>query len=366
MLKAARFFVGVLFIFSGLIKVNDPVGLSYKMQEFFEVWQIHFLNDYSLAFALVMNVFEIVAGVAVLVGWRMKLFSWLLLLLIIFFTFLTGYALFSGKIKTCGCFGDCLPLTAAQSFMKDLILLVLILFIFFKSNSVIQAFSNKIALVLIVLSTIISFGLQAYVLKYLPFVDCLPYKVGSNILKQMQIPEGAVPDSMVLTFKYKHNGKVVEFDGANFPEDFNDSTYEFIDRYDKLVKKGNAVKPIPDFSLTTLAGTDSTLQVLNTNKYLILMVKHFDDVDTWKKDFEALVLQCNQNQIPVVIATPSTAIAVQQFGNNKGLSILACDATAIKTAARVTPTYYVMQQANIVAKYSYADAAKVRAAIALK
>src|SRR5476649_283806 len=117
-----RWFVGLLFIFSGLIKANDPLGLSYKMQEFFEVWGWSGLHGYTLALAFIMNVFEILAGVAVIIGWRMKLFSWLLLLLIIFFTFLTGYALFSGKIKTCGCFGDCLPLTPAQSFGKDLLL----------------------------------------------------------------------------------------------------------------------------------------------------------------------------------------------------------------------------------------------------
>src|ERR1043165_9209328 len=126
-ISIARFIVGVLFIFSGLIKANDPLGLSYKMQEFFEVWGMHFLNDFSLAFSIIMITFEIVAGVAVLVGWRMKLFSWLLLLLIIFFTFLTGYANFSGKIRECGCFGDCIPLQANQSFIKDVVLLVLIL-----------------------------------------------------------------------------------------------------------------------------------------------------------------------------------------------------------------------------------------------
>src|SRR3954469_19887855 len=129
-LKIIRIIVGVLFIFSGLVKANDPLGLSYKMQEFFEVWNLHSLNNYTLTFSIVMIAFEIIAGVAVLVGWRMKLFSWLLLLLIIFFTFLTAYALFSGKIRTCGCFGDCIPLTAQTSFIKDLILLVLILFLF--------------------------------------------------------------------------------------------------------------------------------------------------------------------------------------------------------------------------------------------
>src|SRR3569623_1979423 len=110
-----RWIVGLLFIFSGLIKANDPLGLSYKMQEFFEAWGLpNSFNDFTLVMSLVMNAFEILAGVAVIIGWRMKLFSWLLLLLIIFFTFLTGYALFSGKIKTCGSFGDCLPLTPLQ------------------------------------------------------------------------------------------------------------------------------------------------------------------------------------------------------------------------------------------------------------
>src|ERR1700712_5442941 len=87
LVNISRMIVGLLFIFSGLVKANDPLGLSYKMQEFFEVWGMSSFNDYTLFFALVMNAFEIIAGVAVILGWRMKFFSWMLLLLIIFFTF---------------------------------------------------------------------------------------------------------------------------------------------------------------------------------------------------------------------------------------------------------------------------------------
>src|SRR3954452_16997776 len=125
-----RWVVGILFIFSGLIKANDPLGLSYKMQEFFEEWHMTYLNIYALPLALVMNVFEVLAGVAIIIGWQIRLFSWLLLLLIIFFTFLTGYATYSGKFRSCGCFGDCLPLTPLQSFIKDLVLLGLIIILF--------------------------------------------------------------------------------------------------------------------------------------------------------------------------------------------------------------------------------------------
>src|ERR1700759_784783 len=119
-----RWIVGLLFIFSGLIKANDPLGLSYKMQEFFEVWNMPSLDAYTLGLSIVMIVFEILAGVAVIIGWRMRLFAWLLLLLIIFFSFLTGYAVISGKIRECGCFGNCIPLQAMGSFIKDLVLLL--------------------------------------------------------------------------------------------------------------------------------------------------------------------------------------------------------------------------------------------------
>ena len=198
-----RWTVGLLFIFSGLIKTNDPLGLSYKMQEFFEVWGWQGLHDFTLIFAMIMNVFEVVAGVAVIIGWRMKLFSWLLLLLIVFFTFLTGYALFSGKIKTCGCFGDCLPLSPAQSFGKDIFLWVLIMVLFFYRKTILSSFRPFYAVGILLLVTFFTAGAQFYVIKHLPFIDCLPYKEGKNISEQMKTPAGAVADSFSINFTYK-------------------------------------------------------------------------------------------------------------------------------------------------------------------
>ena len=115
----SRVLVGILFIFSGLVKANDPHGLSYKMQEFFEVWAndpslktfMHWLSLYALPFSIIMITLEIIVGVGILLGTWRKFFTTLLLILIIFFAFLTGYAVLSGKIATCGCFGDCIKLT---------------------------------------------------------------------------------------------------------------------------------------------------------------------------------------------------------------------------------------------------------------
>src|SRR6201996_9127715 len=164
LLAVTRGLVGILFIFSGLVKADDPLGLSYKMQEFFEVWNFHWLDNYTLTFSLIMIVFEIIAGVAILVGWRMKLFSWLLLLLIIFFSFLTGYAYLSGKVRECGCFGNCIPLTAGQSFTKDLLLLILILFLFFLRQKIQPFLKPAASAAVLTLAAILSFAFQWYVL----------------------------------------------------------------------------------------------------------------------------------------------------------------------------------------------------------
>lgn len=360
-LLVVRWVVGLLFIFSGLVKANDPLGLSYKMQEFFEVWGMHGLDDYTLALSMVMNVFEVLAGVAVIIGWQMRLFSWLLLLLIIFFTFLTGYALFSGKIKTCGCFGDCLPLTPAQSFGKDIFLLLLILVLFVNKTKTRSALKPMVAAVLLAIVTIgTTFG-QFFVLKHLPFVDCLPYKKGSNIIQQMKMPANAIPDSLSIVFTYKKNGKQIEFDQANFPADF-DSTYEYIDRHDKVVKKGNGLQPkILDFTLQSMSGTDTTAAIFSQiGTYILVFAKDMDHVERWGNGFVNVTQAALQKSIPIIMVTAQADKAEIMFPI---IPILKCDATVIKTAARATPTYLFMQGATVVEKVSYADHAKILSTI---
>lgn len=358
LLTTSRIVVGILFIFSGLIKANDPLGLSYKMQEFFEVWGWHSFNDYTLAFAVLMIAFEIIAGVAVLVGWKMQIFSWLLLLLIIFFTFLTGYALFSGKIKECGCFGDCIPLQANQSFMKDLVLLALISFIFVFRHRIEPVVNIRNSLVILFFSAIFSFSLQWYVLQHLPVVDCLPYKVGNNIPEKMKIPAGAIPDSTVITFVYEVKGKQVEFTADKFPDDFNDSMYKFVKRYDKVVRKGNAESSIKDFSLQSVYGTDTTQALLNEDSYqLYLFLKNDYQRGRWIDVLTVVMSQADKKNFAGFLVTN---IQIDELRTDPPpvflqLTPLRCDATAIKTAARTNPTLYLVKKGTIIQKWGYAD-----------
>lgn len=362
LLTFARIFVGVLFIFSGLVKANDPLGLSYKMQEFFEIWGWGFLDNYTLALSIAMNAFEIIAGIAVLVGWRMRLFSWLLLLLIIFFTFLTGYAVFSGKVRECGCFGDCIPLTADQSFIKDLILLVLIGFIFIYRNKIKPILPTIGSMAVLFFSAVCSFALQWFVLLHLPVVDCLPYKVGNNITEKMQIPAGAVPDSTVISFVYLKDGKEVEFTAAQFPDDFDDSLYKFVKRYDKVVRKGNAEPKIKDFSLQTYYKNDTTKALLAEDKYqLYLFLRNDYNTGNWPEQLEEVIKTATQKNVQGFLVT---SISIEDLYASKTPPVfsmmlpLQCDPVVIKTVARTNPALLLIKNGTILNKWSYADLQK--------
>jgi uncharacterized membrane protein YphA (DoxX/SURF4 family) len=363
LIKISRLIVGVLFIFSGLVKANDPLGLSYKMQEFFEVWGMAALNDFTLAFSVMMIAFEIVAGVAVLIGWKFRMFSWLLLLLIVFFTFLTGYAVLSGKIKECGCFGNCIPLTAMMSFIKDLILLALIVFLFINRNKIYPAAGPGVNIALLSLATIASFMMQFSVLKHLPIVDCLPYKEGNNILEKMKTPAGAIPDSSVITFVYKKDGKELEFPADKFPADFGEQ-YTFVKRYDKLIRKGNAEPAIKDFSLTDSSGINVTQAYFSDPrpKMLVFVKEIPTDFLKHANVFQQMYDASAKAGRPFDIVTPVLDEAKAAFSRllpGKPINYYGCDAVAVKTAARSPITVFTIDGARIVNKYSYKDAWKM-------
>jgi len=361
-LLIVRWIVGLLFIFSGLIKVNDPLGLSYKMQEFFEVWGIPFFNKFSLGLAIIMNMLEVVSGVALLIGFRLKITIRFLLLLIIFFSFLTGYALLSGKIKTCGCLGDCLPLTPLVSFLKDIALLILILFLTIYQDNIKYALTHTTVNTLLIITIAGCVIAQDTVLNYLPLIDCLPYKVGNNLIGQMQKARDYIPDSTVITYQYKKNGKVVEFDQSHFPDDF-DSTYIYITRFDKLVRKGRGEAKITDFNLITPSGTDTTQLLFSIPKYVMIMSNENPlNFASWLNNLKDVNAYCIAHHIPLFYVTSQSDELIKRV-EKENIMVLKCDATVIKTAARVNATYFFMNHATIVHKHSDRSKASIMKAL---
>ena len=320
------------------------------MQEFFDVWGMSFLADYTLGLAFVMNILEIVTGIALIIKFPYKQTLWLLLALIIFFTFLTGYALFSGKIKTCGCFGDCIPLTPKMSFIKDIILLISIVILLFTQKKVKTTMHKVLGLFIIILATAgVGYG-QQYVLAHLPIIDCLPYKVGNDILEKMKSPADAVADSISIQMEFEKNGKSFLFDANHFPENF-DSSYNFKSRKEVLVHKGNGLKAaIDDFSLNSIFTNVDTSKALFTSStpYVLVFAGNINPSIPW--DSLMSTLHTKHKLVYVVTADKSGASSLLAKEN-----ILIGDITMIKTAARVWPSVVIMNGSTIMQKQSYLD-----------
>lgn len=346
-----RWIVGVLFIFSGLVKANDPNGLSYKMQEFFERWAadgflpslMNWLHQFSFGFSVLMIALEIVAGIAILIGLWKNFFTWLLFILIIFFTILTGYAALSGKITECGCFGDCIPLSSMQSFGKDIILFVLILVLLLGRKYIKPAFPKPVGIFLLIVSVVFSFGFQWYVLRNLPVVDCLPFKAGNDILKLREMPADAIPDKVDYIFVYEKDGQQKEFTVKDLP----DSSWSFISRRDVIVEKGyNNEPPIKDYNLMNEDGGEITEEILSQdNDYIFFYVKDVQSTSSgWEKAFREIYDYAGKASIPFYIVTsdPDNARNFFNVQNKFDVQILSLDAVAFKTAARTNPELYLM------------------------
>ncbi|MCB0715244.1 MAG: DoxX family protein [Chitinophagaceae bacterium] len=358
-----RILVGLLFIFSGLVKANDPLGLSYKMQEFFEVWGLHGFDAVTLLMSVLMNAFEIIAGTALLVGWRIKFISRFLLLLIVFFTFLTGYTYITGKPTNCGCFGDCLPITAKTSFLKDVVLTLFIAFLFWQRKYIKPFLSPTLTTIKMFFVTLFAFGFQWYTLNYMPIVDCMPFKKGNNISEKMKMPANAIPDSTVITFVYEKNGKTVEFTATDFPADFKVPPYKLIKRYDKVVRKGsNNEPPIKGFALSGNSKIDSTEIVLSEPYAILIFLENFSiPIRKWQDKVEKILVLAKEKNIPIYFVCSQPELIKEKMAGTalSTIPVFSCDYTAVRTAARVSPNLYLLEKGTIVNKWSLHGFGKV-------
>ena len=352
----SRLFVSVLFIISGLIKLNDPVGFSYKLAEYFSepVFNMPFLEPLALGLAIFLVILEVVLGVMLLVGYKSKLTIWALLLLIVFFTFLTFYSAYFDVVKDCGCFGDALHLTPWQSFTKDIVLLFFILILFINKKLVKRLFSKTVTNIITLIAIVLCVVMAVWVLNHNPIKDFRPFKVGSNIEKAMEIPEGAPKSVVEMIFIYKVNGVEKEFtekDLMNIPEGAT-----FVDRKDKIITEGY-VPPIHDFSMTK-DDSDYKEELLKEPKLLIFVTYDLtlSNPEGMKK-LENLNKQATLKGYKVIAMTASGADEIAKTKKEYGLDVdfYFCDATTLKTIERANPSIVVLENGTVKQKVHYND-----------
>ena len=192
----SRIFVGAMFIFSGFVKLVDPIGSQYKFEEYFSegVLNLEFLIPYALPFSILLIIVEIMLGVSLLLGYKSKITTWSLLGIITIFLFLTWYSAYYNKVTDCGCFGDAIKLTPWETFWKNVLLIGLILLLLIGVKNIKALFSKRINTSLIILSFVSFSYITIHVLNHLPIIDFRAYAVGKNITEGMEFPEdGSVP-----------------------------------------------------------------------------------------------------------------------------------------------------------------------------
>lgn len=363
LLAFARLFTGLLFIFSGLIKANDPTGFGYKLEEYFHVFGTHFLNDYAVTIAIAICGFEILLGALLLLGFWRRTVAWGLLVLILFFTFLTFYSAFFEVVTSCGCFGDAIPLTPWQSFGKDLVLLALILVIFFNRNAIRPLLSGKGTQVFLTAAlAIISVGIGIYTVNYLPFVDFLPYKKGNNLPALMTLPEGEVGDQydIIYTLRHKTSGEEKKVSDKAYLADelWKDENWEIIgDPESKLVKKGYQI-PIPDLLISDANGEDVTQQLVENPYYnLVVVAWNLDEtnLDALRRINELVTEVTEAYNIRAILLTASGTQQAEQISREQRLltEIFYADAVPLKSMVRANPGMLLLRNGTVIDKWHY-------------
>lgn len=356
-IQFSRIFVGLLFIVSGLIKLNDPVGFSYKLSEYFgeTVLNLPVFLPYSLAIALFIVIFETVLGFMLLIGFKPKFTIWSLLLMIVFFTFLTFYSAYFNKVTDCGCFGDALKLTPWQSFTKDVILLFFIAILVVGIKKVKPLFNANFRNALVSLSIILCGFMGYWVLNHLPLKDFRAYKVGTNIQKGMEIPEGAPKAVVEMIFIYNVNGvnkNFTEKDLMSLPEGA-----KFVDRIDRVISEGYK-PPIHDFTME-MDGSDYKDELLEEPKLLVFVMYDLAHADKkGLKLLESLSKKAQAKGYKVIAMTGSPEGDIEKTKKEFGYTFdfYFCDATTLKTIERANPSLVVLNKGTIRQKLHFNDA----------
>ena len=360
-----RVFVGLLFIFSGLIKANDPIGFGLKLEEYFLVFKTTFLDPYSAWIAIFLCGLEIILGALLLLGNKARSVAWGLLLLIVFFTFLTFYSAFFEVVSSCGCFGDAIPLTPWQSFIKDLVLLALIIYIFRYRKNITPIIKNEFTRGLVGFFVFVfSFGIGIYTYNYLPFIDFLPYKVGNNIPELMVMPEGKQGDiyEHVYNLENKETGEKKTMSDKQYMDEkvWEDESWEIIgEPTSKLVKKGYEI-PIPDLLISDSEGFDMTDEIINNPYYNFLVVTHditqLDALDLRALNKINLVLKelSIDYNIRTILLTASSMNEAYHLNEELDLILetFYADGVPLKSMVRSNPGVLLLQNGNVVNKWS--------------
>ncbi len=351
-----RIFVGVFFIISGFIKLNDPVGFSFKLEEYFSsgVLDLPFFEPHALTISIVVVIFEVLVGVMLIFGFRVKFTVWSLLAMIIGFTFLTFYSAYYNKVTDCGCFGDAMKIEPWESFWKDVILLILIVILFIGRKHITPFFTKRTNRLIIFFTLVLSGFYVYYVMNHLPVIDFRAYEIGKNIEDGMNVPEGAPESVFEYAWKFNVNGeeKVIVTNGS-YPNVEGD---KYISVKTTEIQEGYE-PPVHDFTVEQ-NGEDFAGSLLQEPKLMMVVAydlrKTNNEVYAEVKRVAAVAIK-NGYKVIGMSASNSEQTSKLIQDNSLGFEFYFTDETTLKTIVRSNPGILVLEKGTIKQKVHYND-----------
>lgn len=359
-----RWFVGIVFIFSGFVKGVDPLGTSFKIQEYMTAWSVGSITfEWALPFATVLSValctLEFTIGVMLLTNCYRRLTAWLLGLMMLFFTCTTLADAITNKVTDCGCFGDAIKLTNWQTFWKNIVLMVPTVIIFIQRRmrwNYKRHFERETLIAILSIAAMVIFGIRN--INNEPCIDFRAWKVGNQM---MPFGEDLKMESY-LTYKDKSTGEVKEYVSAQVP--YQDSVWmanhEFVD--------SRVVDPYEisadGFSMLGPDGEDNAKDIIGNAEYvLIATIHHIDKLnDKGIKTLKRVHHFCMENNINFMLLTSALDEEVEALLYQNGLAEVMyyfADATAIETMLRSNPGFILLKDAKVLGKWHYNNAEKI-------
>lgn len=342
------------------------MGFSFKLGDYFaaDVLNLPFLMDYTLPLALFIVILEVILGVLLLLGRWVNLTVWLLLLMIIFFTFLTFYSAYFNKVTDCGCFGDAIPLTPWQSFGKDVVLSIFIFILFFNRKDLNEWFKPSVSYAITALSLAGCIGLANQVLNHLPLIDFRAYAEGKSIVEGMKSAEdlGLEPTQFATLYTLKNSGtgEQMQVNSERYlaEEWWKKKEWEIqSDLSESIMIKEGYEPPIHDFVID-LDGEEVTEQVLAADRIFLLIAYRLEKTEA--SAYAALnefALAAADDSVPFLGLSASLPSVVQEFNaeHNLRFSVGSMDETALKTIVRANPGIVLLEKGVVKKKWHYQD-----------
>lgn len=358
LLLLSRLIIGLVFVFSGFVKAIDPLGSTYKIEDYFTAFGGFFtsLSFIALPASIALSTLELVIGLNLLFQIQLRRTSWAALLFMLVMTPLTLYIALFNPVTDCGCFGDALVLTNWQTFAKNVIFLTLVIIILMNIGKKKSLLLPRIEWLVVAIFVMIGVGLSFYSLNHMAPFDFRPYKVGVNIPESMLVPENAPADVYNTTFIYEKGGVQKEFTLENYPK--GDSTWKFVDQKTVLVSKGYKA-PIHDFSIVDANFNDITEQIIYNpgETYLLIMYDVNKASEEGAKRAEELYQKYKNTNTKFYALTASGDDEVRKFVAKTGVTYPFCktDPITLKTIIRSNPGLMQIKNGVITGKWHWRD-----------